>query len=431
MGGLNLKKDDLEFFRQNPGYGRVFEGILARYRSLGRLGGTVTLSNLTTVERQVLSNHLRRDLSKQKTVSFAVQEFSRSLEVTRFAHYSLEEILSSYFEFELTTAKEEAELFAEERREFLLSLAKQYEATIAGRWLGAIGERRAVGTLRILQTYGESPALLKEQIQIVARALNTLDERDVRYWRLPVFASLVTRDPHAFDHETALGRMLVDALCTVLGVEGYSSREEVGEVLYGAGLLVDEVSNFVTCSGLEGYLGSELHPVWAGATKCREPLQVPLLNLTQITRVKSPWNTVFVVENPAVFASILDAFSRGPLPPLICTAGQVKVAGLVLLKLLAQEHTTIFYSGDLDPEGILIAQRLAKRYPSLLNYWRFTPQDYERALSRKKLTSSRISKLDGVTDPKLKPLVQAVTKTKQAAYQELLLPDLIQDMEKL
>lgn len=330
-----MKKGDLKFFRQNPGHDRVFKGILARYRSLGRLGGTVTLSNLTTAEREVLSNHLRRDLSKQKTVSFTVQDFSRSLEITRFAHYSLEEILSSHFEFELTTAKEGAELFAEERTRFLASLAKKYEGTIAGRWLEAIGERRAVGSLKILQTYSESPALLREQIQMVARALNILDARDIPYWRLPVFASLVTTDPHAFDPETTLGRILVDALCTVLGVEGYSSREEVAEILYGAGLLADEVSNFVTCSGLEGYLGQGIHPVWAGAIKCREPLQVPLLNLSQTTRVKSPWNAVFVVENPAVFASILDAFAGGPLPPLICTAGQVKVAGLVLLNLLA------------------------------------------------------------------------------------------------
>ncbi|MCK9526559.1 MAG: DUF2399 domain-containing protein, partial [Limnochordia bacterium] len=91
-------------------------------------------------------------------------------------------------------------------------------------------------------------------------------------------------------------------------------------------------------------------------------------------------------------------------------------------------QTTIYYSGDLDPEGILIAQRLATRYPGLLNYWRFTPPDYERALSHKRLTPTRLAKLQGATDPKLKPLVEAVTRTKQAAYQELLLPDLIRDI---
>jgi uncharacterized protein (TIGR02679 family) len=428
LGGLKVKTADLEFFRQNPGYERVFCGILARYRSLGRLGGTVTLSNLTTEEREVLSNHLRRDLGRQKKASFMVQEFARSLEVTRFAHYSLEEILAAYFEIELTTAKEEAERLATERSDFFASLAREHSASIAGRWLRAIYERKAVGHVKVWHAYGESPGVLGEQIQTVARALDVLDRRQVPHWRLPVFASLMTTDPHAFDLETNMGTMLVDALCTVLGVDGYSSREEVGEILYGAGLLVDELSNFVTCAGLEGYQGQEIHPVWAGAIACREPLQAPLLNLSQLARVKSPWNTVFVVENPAVFAAILDAFPGAPLPPLICTAGQVKVAGLVLLNLLAREQTTIYYSGDLDPEGILIAQRLATRYPGLLNYWRFTPPDYERALSRKKLTPTRLAKLQGATDAQLKPLVEAVTRTKQAAYQELLLPDLIRDI---
>lgn len=125
----------------------------------------MTLTGLTPAERRVLSNHLRRDLSRQTKVSFGVQEFAASLQVTT--------------------------------------------------------------------------------------------------------------DPHAFDLNSELGKMLVDALCTVLGLPNPKTREEINEVLYRTGLLVDELSNFVTCAGLMAYQGKETHPVWLAALETKEPLQVP------------------------------------------------------------------------------------------------------------------------------------------------------------
>lgn len=41
------------------------------------------------------------------------------------------------------------------------------------------------------------------------------------------------------------------------------------------------------------------------------------------------------------------------------------------------------YSGDMDPEGLLIAQRLVNRYPSL-HLWHYEIDDYKAALSNQK-----------------------------------------------
>ncbi|HHY10552.1 MAG TPA: TIGR02679 family protein [Firmicutes bacterium] len=422
--------DEMQFFHKQKGYKRIFTAIHDRYRSLGRMGGRVTLTNLTSAEREVLSNHLRRDFTKQNRASFGVREFAVSLEMTRFADYSLEEILAAYFSVEeLITAKEEARRFSRERREFFEALIRKYGDGFVGVWLRAVWERSAPGSRRILKAYANSPQGLKNQLETVARALQVLEGREDHYWRLPVFASHVTTDPHAFDLTADLGKILVDALCTVYDLQSPKTREEINEVLYRAGLLVDELSNFVTCAGLTAYQSEIAHPVWLAALEAKEPLQVPLLNLSTITGVVSPQKIVFVVENPAVFAGILDAFPANP-PPLICTAGQVKMAGLALLDFLAQRKTVIYYSGDLDPEGILIAQRLAERYPKLLKYWRFSCEDYERVLSNKTLAKISIAKLNNIHDPCLIPLARCMEKTGHAAYQELLLPDLIKDMRK-
>lgn len=426
-----MEANDLRYFKQNPGYERILGGILARYRSLGRLGGSVRLEDLTEAEKKVLSSHLRRDLSKQDEVKFTVGEFAKSLKITRFASYTLAEILSAYFDVELLSAKEAEDRFLKERREFFSDLVAETEQGLAREWLEAVCEERATGITRLWQRYGDDQGSLEEDMLVVARALEILESRQVPYWRLPVFASLVTSDPHAFDHNTALGKMLFDALATAFGVEIYTSREEISELLYGAGLLVDELSNSVTCAGLLAYQGLEVHPVWAGALESREPLQMPLSNLVKLNKVKSPGGLVFVVENPGVMGALLDAFADEALPPLICTAGQVRIAGLVLLDLLAKEETTIYYSGDLDPEGLLIAQRLAKRYPENFRYWRFTALDYEEALSHIKLGHSRLAKLNGITDRYLQGLCKVLGTTKFAAYQELLLPGLIEDVKAL
>ncbi len=182
--------DEMQFFHKQKGYKRIFTAIHDRYRSLGRMGGRVTLTNLTSAEREVLSNHLRRDFTKQNRASFGgVREFAVSLEMTRFADYSLEEILAAYFSVEeLITAKEEARRFSRERREFFEALIRKYGGDgFVGVWLRAVWERSAPGgSRRILKAYANSPQGLKNQLETVARALQVLEGREDHYWRLPV-----------------------------------------------------------------------------------------------------------------------------------------------------------------------------------------------------------------------------------------------------
>ena len=67
----------------------------------------MTLNNLTLEEREVISNHLRIDMSNKQQVNFAVRDFEDSLSITRFAEFTLEEILAAYFDTELISKKEE------------------------------------------------------------------------------------------------------------------------------------------------------------------------------------------------------------------------------------------------------------------------------------------------------------------------------------
>ena len=44
----------------------------------------------------------------------------------------------------------------------------------------------------------------------------------------------------------------------------------------------------------------------------------------------------------------------------MCMNGHPRLAGLMALDLLAKSDTRVYYAGDLDPEGVVIAQKLSQ-----------------------------------------------------------------------
>lgn len=78
----------------------------------------------------------------------------------------------------------------------------------------------------------------------------------------------------------------------------------------------------------------------------------------------------------------------------MCMNGQPRLAGLMLLDLLEKSGTTIYYSGDLDPE------------------------DYKKSRSEEVISDRRMKILDKITDVRLIPVVDEIKKYKIAGYQE-------------
>jgi len=428
---MNRDAHALAYFKENSGYRRIFQGIYNRYRSLGRLGGTVTIRNLTPDEKEVLSSHLRRDYSRKKSASFTVKDFEESLQYTRFASYSLKEILQWYFGVDLISKAEEEQKFYNERKSFFERLLEVHRGEPGEAWIEAILREDGVGIRRIMTAYSQDKEQLAQEIEWVCAALKRLENREGGLpWRLPVLASYVTRDPHAFDRGNPAGEMLIDALCIVHGFSSPLNQQETAELLYKSGILIDEISNYITLSGLLAYKSGRLHSVWKAAMEEGEVLQVPLANLVQINRITSPTGRVFVVENPAVFSSILDEFDGEGVPPLICSYGHIKLAGLLVLDKLAKEGTEIYYSGDFDPEGLLIADKLTKRYNGRLNLWHYGIKDYTKTLSEHTLSSKRLSMLGSIKTPALQDVAKEMLVLKRSGYQELLLDELVKDINK-
>lgn len=143
----------------------------------------------------------------------------------------------------------------------------------------------------------------------------------------------------------------------------------------------------------------------------------------------TPLKSVYVVENPGVFSQILDAFADRPHPPLICTHGQFRLAALLLLDKLAHGSVRIFYSGDFDPEGLQIAQRLLQRYPHTAAAWRYSIDDYTNTNPSQPLDSGRLNKLNQISHPALIEAKCSIFNTGKAGYQEQIISYLIEDLK--
>ena len=99
------------------------------------------------------------------------------------------------------------------------------------------------------------------------------------------------------------------------------------------------------------------------------------------------------------------------------------MAGIVL-DLFAKSGIRVYYAGDLDPEGILIAQKLSQYYKGEFHYWHMETEDYEKCKSEEVISPKRMKILERITDGRLKPVVDRIEEYGPAGYQEMLVEEM-------
>ncbi|TDT57245.1 TIGR02679 domain-containing protein [Fonticella tunisiensis] len=426
---MSLEKSCIEYFKSDKGFKRLFEGIREKYRSLGSLGGTVVINNLTQDEREALSGLFKKDYYSRKSASIKVEKLVKALEDTRFSGVDFERVLMGYFGEELISKRKERDIYELEKSSFFDEILYSFQGTRSWKWLKSILESRDNAYRMILQKYDRERESLKEALILTMKALNELTFNERNATRLALFSSKISRNPHTFDMDRNCGRLLMYGISYFLGIQYPKGAEDKAEALYSAGIIADEISNYTAISGLLAYRNGKVHRGWEGFYSLGEPLQVSLWNLSEIDYILSPSGKIFVFENPTVFSEVLYS-TREKRPPLVCTCGQIKLASLVLLDRIIDNVDYIYYSGDFDPEGLLIADRLKKRYGEKLVLWRYSIEDYEGIKSNEVLEEIRLKKLDNLKSPELKTLGEHIRNKGLAAYQELLTDRYIEDINK-
>ena len=105
----------------------------------------------------------------------------------------------------------------------------------------------------------------------------------------------------------------------------------------------------------------------------------------------------------------------------MCMNGQPRLASILVLDLLAKSNVKIYYSGDLDPEGLLIAQKLRQYYRGNFVYWHMKLEDYRKGISQEYISDKRKKILERIKDEELLPVANLMKEYGVASYQENIL----------
>lgn len=414
---------------KRPCFQRLFEQLYQRCFSLGRLGGTVKISHLRADEMDALEGFLQRNCHQKKNLSISVNKIRTALSNTKFRDLSLEEIVLAYFQGNIISKKEQEQIKRDEFETWIVDLIEQYSNTPAADFLIKIIRERSKPYSVLSTDFLRNRDWINHYFSNVIEAINELPYIRQEYQRIPIFAARISGNPHFFDVGERALLYLMYGICVLTNTQipKKMNAERRRECLYQVGLLSDDLSNMVLTYGLYGMDQHGMHH--AGMEDYysrREALTLTISNLTLLQRVWVTTGVVYIVENPMVFYWLMEQQKdRKRQVGIICSAGQPNQAVWIVLDMLSNSGAKMYYAGDFDPEGLLIAQKMKERYKERLELWHYTLDDYEKSKSKITITDTSLKKLQHISNQELQEIVERLLESKTAGYQENLLPSIL------
>lgn len=423
-------KESLDLINSNEIYKKIFLEVYNKYKKYGKITGSFTLKAVNTQERQILSNFDSKVWVQGKAkikCSIVRDLFNRKLK-----EYSFEELLVKVVGKELKTNKEVKDEEKEQEEKFYNDILKASDDGVGKQWFIEILDKKKYGYNIIVRKYKSEIRNLKElkrKIILIINSLNKLPYLNNEYENIAVFSAVNTKDSHFFDNDKFTGRLFIKAISFILNKDEPKDINEINELYYEVGILKDEISNHTTIYGLNAFNmdSSEVKAV-NSFNLWKEPLQISISNLLKIDYFEAINNTVFIFENPAVFHKILKV--NGDNISLICTSGQLNLSSYILLNKI-RNLKNIYYAGDFDPEGLMIAYKIKKRYKDKVKFLNYTRESYINTMSNNIIEEKSMSQLNKINCSELDEVINELRINKRAAYQELLIDEYLDLIKKV
>lgn len=430
-----ILEEAVAYFKQNNGFTRFLKKMQEKYYSFEReTPGTVIIGNPTREEKEALSGFMKKDYSRNKNITINLKKFQQRLDETKFSGLTIKQILETYFTNEIISNKEEKRRFKEQLDLFMKEIKDYCKCENTVEIIEIIEEENAEEYAKIKKEFVKNVSNLKEELK---RAIDALEKLPKEKVSLPIFSAKVTGNPHALDRNNLAGQFFLKFLIINENIKYNKEKsfknqekidyvkhrkvkttEEIAEVYYNNNLLIDEMSNMVLARNLIGLQKNKENKGWREFYNNHEAWQITLYNLSKIDIVTSSIKKCLIVENPAVFTNIIQDEKYKNIP-IVCTYGQVKLAGIILLKKLVESNIHLYYSGDIDPEGMQIADKLKSRFKENITLIGYDEKTYLKNISKVKLDEKRLKKLKKLEDESLAELAKVVLEKKVASYEEL------------
>ncbi len=384
----------------------LFATLKEKYIKTSKLTGTIKITPSYN-EANKIGRFLGMNLKAEKENIIKIKNIELAIKKSKFEGLMLLDILT-YLYGEISTKKEVRDR-QEAKKELLLEeLTESYQSTEIASWLRTSLEEKEFYQ-RIIYLLNHD----KESLYNILNALIKMPTKKNEFVNISIFSSLITRDPHYFDLDSTHNHDLVWMLCKYFKKPFSNTREFKIKILNDAGIYIDNISNFVITYNLHGskYLDD--------LAKRNEVAILSLNNLYNLSKIYALNRKIIILENPSLLNVLIN---KNYNSAFIITSGNPNSACYQLLNKL-KEHK-LYYNGDFDPEGLLIAEKLCKEYSNLTLFGYDLPL-YLKAQANKKITSSRLKKMSKITTNELMTVKKAIIKTGQVGYQEKIIEDLI------
>lgn len=421
------------YLKKNAAYDRAMREFRKKWESYGRVTGTITLKRLSEGERRALGGIIGTSISaKEKETKLSFRRFEEGLQQTRYAPIVMKEVLEAYFEMPIYTNREKTEQLQQRKDNFFENTAGFFkenssETSVTIEWITAMRNEKKYGYQILMKEFAQDSDCAANLMKNVGNALISIDEMRDEWKLLAVFAAEISGNPHYFDRGSVAAQLLTHAICFMLKCEEPRNAYEWRECLQSVGILSDTIASMVHALGVHIETSEGLHAGFEAFCMRKEPYAITAENLKSVTAAKAENNKVYAVENEMVFLHLAEKAKKSDAT-LLCTSGQLRMAAFKLLDILVQNGAEVFYSGDLDPEGMDIADNLWKRYGNAIHLWHMAPEDYEKSISDEMLSERQMVKLERLTNPILLRTADSLKQRGKAGYQEHLLSELSADI---
>lgn len=388
-----------------------------QYEKYGTCKGSIDLI-LNDSNRECMSGLMGKDYYGVDCAHITFQQLQKAISNTKYENCDFNEVLKMYFNHDILTNKNRQEQEQMRIQNIFKHLLEQEGKS--QQWIHHIYTDHDSVYVRIVQASKENEQKCINTVDVVMKALNQLPMWQDKKENISIFASLHTKNPHAFDKNTFPYYLLMHGIVYFLKVDFPKTNLEQNEILYRAGLYQDGISNYCSIARLQALNENyQPHLGWTGFYDSYEALNVNMDNLLHIRSIVY-CDRVYVVENPAVFQALLKMIKKEKIEKigLVCTNGQLNYSAYLLLDILVSSNVETYYSGDMDPEGLLIADKIKQRYPSI-KLWCYDVRHYEISKSKEQAADQRMHMLDALKDETLIRIGKCINENKnRVGYQE-------------
>lgn len=419
------EKQCLSYFKSSRVWEKILKGFWKKYESYGVFSGSIKLTQLTIDELEELEGFFGTSFHGKKSVIISSKRFGRGLKESRFAFMEPERLLELYFHKKPMSKKEREEGRHRQKEAILQKIRSEYKDTPADTLFDEIN-----GAVK----YDDVAGIEKWQntLRMGAEIINNMPYRNGKMIYLAVFATQIIGNPHAFDNGSSGGNLLRQMVELDLKYRGIQVKQSAvfsafrrQKSYLSTGIMIDDVSNYAILYGIRAIKKDGCyHAGIDGFMHEQDIVQVPLAVIAGWQQIDCPDKRLYIVENPSVFSILceqnrkLNNESGRYQTAFMCMNGQPRLAGLIVLELCAKSDVSIYYAGDFDPEGLLIAQKLSTFFEGDFNYWHMSKEEYLVCRSEETISERRLKMLEKITDERLRPLVEEMRKYRVAGYQE-------------